>query len=157
MRFNDAIIGIVLMVFALAEMAYTRTFPALYGQEFGPDLFPIVIGIGILGCGLLLTVSGFASRRAVPWVDWGYWAGNRDAWVNLVLVIGALVFYILASDPLGFIPTSMIILVTLLMRFGSGPIQAVAIAAATTLVIHEIFAGALLVPLPWGVLQPIAW
>jgi putative tricarboxylic transport membrane protein len=157
MRFNDAVIGVVLILFALAMIAYTQTFPGLYGQQFGPDLFPVVIGVGLLGCGIVLTVSGIASRHSVPLVDWGQWAGNRAAWINLILVIAALVFYILASGALGFIPTSMIILVTLLLRFGVGPFMTIAVAAVTTLVIHQIFSNVLLVPLPWGILQPIAW
>jgi len=157
MRFNDAVIGVFLIVFALAEIAYTQTFPALYGQQFGPDLFPSVIGAGLLICGLLLVVSGIANRRSVPLVDWGEWAGNRDAWINVIAVLGALIFYILASEPLGFIPVSLIILLTLLIRFGVGLLTAIAVAVVTTLIIHEIFAGLLLVPLPWGLLQPIAW
>ncbi len=157
MRFNDAVFGVALIVFAIAMIAYTRTFPALFGQQFGPDLFPVVIGVGMLGCGVLLTISGLASRRTVPLVDLGDWAGNRDAWINLVLVIAALVFYIFASGPLGFIPVSLIILLTLLLRFGVGLLLAIAVAIVTTLVIHQIFAKFLLVPLPWGVLEPVAW
>lgn len=157
MRFNDAVIGAVLILFALAEIAYTQTFPGLYGQQFGPDLFPVIIGAGMIGCGVVLVFSGVASRHTVPLVDLGQWAGNRDAWINLVLVIAALLFYIFASEPLGFIPTSMIILVTLLLRFGVGILLTIAVATVTTLLIHQIFAGVLLVPLPWGVLQPIAW
>ncbi len=157
MRFNDAVIGVVLILFALAEIAYTWTFPALYGQQFGPDLFPIVIGIGLLACGAVLVASGLSSRGTVPLVDLGQLAGNRGAWINLILIVAALVFYILASDVLGFIPSSLVILITLFLRFGVGVVPAVALAAVTTFVIQQVFAGLLLVPLPWGILQPIMW
>ena len=46
MRVNDAVIGGVLVLFALAMIWYTRTFPAMPGQDYGPALFPVLIGIG---------------------------------------------------------------------------------------------------------------
>ena len=63
MRFNDAITGAVLVVFAMAEIAYTRTFPSLHGQSYGPDLFPALIGVALTVCGLVLIVRGLLARR----------------------------------------------------------------------------------------------
>jgi putative tricarboxylic transport membrane protein len=48
-------------------------------------------------------------------------------------------------------------MLVLLKSFGSGLITAVVIAALTTLGIQALFARVLLVPLPWGLLQPVAW
>ena len=58
MRVNDAITGGVLVVFAVAEIAYTRTFPSLHGQKYGPDLFPMLIGVGLFICGVALIFRG---------------------------------------------------------------------------------------------------
>jgi putative tricarboxylic transport membrane protein len=157
MRFNDAVFGVLLIVFAIAEIAYTRTFPTLHGQAYGPDLFPILIGVGFLITGAVLTVQGLAQRAGAPLVELGDWAADRRNVVNFALVLLALLFYILASDWLGFIPTSFIIMVVLLRSFGSGLITALVIAALTTLGIQALFARVLLVPLPWGLLQPVAW
>lgn len=157
MRLNDAVPGVFLILFALAEMAYTTTFPATFGQQIGPDLFPQLIGIGLLGCGVILVISGLAERERVPFVKVGVWATDRGAFINFLLVPAAPLLYILASDWLGFIPTALIILVTLLYRFGVSPLTSLALALATTLVIQQVFANVLLVPLPWGLLQPIAW
>jgi putative tricarboxylic transport membrane protein len=157
MRFNDAVFGVLLIVFAIAEIAYTRTFPTLHGQAYGPDLFPILIGVGFLITGAVLTVQGLAQRAGAPLVEVGDWAADRRNVVNFALVLLALLFYILASDWLGFIPTSFIIMVVLLRSFGSGLITALVIAALTTLGIQALFARVLLVPLPWGLLQPVAW
>jgi putative tricarboxylic transport membrane protein len=77
--------------------------------------------------------------------------------VSFALVLLSLLFYIAASDWLGFIPTAFIIMLVLLRSFGSGLITAVVIAALTTLGIQALFARVLLVPLPWGLLQPVAW
>jgi len=157
MRFNDAIFGIVLIVFAIAEIAYTQTFPRLHGQDYGPDLFPILIGIGLFVCGVILIVKGLAQRETSPMVAIGDWAEDKRNVVNLGLLLAGILFYILASDALGFIPTALLILTTLLVRLGTGWGASIAIAVATTLIIHTLFAKVLLVPLPWGILLPVAW
>ena len=48
-------------------------------------------------------------------------------------------------------------MLVLLKSFGSGLVTSVVIAALSTLGIHTLFARVLLVPLPWGLLQPVAW
>jgi putative tricarboxylic transport membrane protein len=157
MRLNDAIFGVLLIVFAIAEIAYTRTFPSLHGQAYGPNLFPILIGVGFLITGAILTIQGLAQRAGQPLVETGAWAADRRNVVNFALVLLALLFYIAASDWLGFILTAFIIMLVLLKSFGSGMATAVVVAALTTFAIHALFARVLLVPLPWGVLQPVAW
>jgi putative tricarboxylic transport membrane protein len=157
MRLNDAVLGLVLIAFAIAEMAYTSTFPALYGQAYGPDLFPILIGTGFLITGAMLVIQGIASRAGAPLVEMGAWASDRRSVANFALVLLALVFYIAASDWLGFIPTAFVIMVVLLKSFGSGLVTTLVVALVTTFGIQALFARMLLVPLPWGLLQPIAW
>lgn len=157
MRFNDAIFGIVLVVFAIAEIAYTQTFPRLHGQDYGPDLFPVIIGSGLIICGIILIVKGMARRATEPMVAVGDWAQDRSNVLNVVLLLGSIAFYILFSGWLGFIPTSLLILIMLLVRLGSGWLTSLMVAVATTLIIHTLFAKVLLVPLPWGILLPVAW
>jgi putative tricarboxylic transport membrane protein len=158
MRLNDAVFGVLLIAFAIAEIAYTRTFPSLHGQAYGPDLFPIMIGVGFLISGAILTVRGLVQRAGgQPLLEVGAWADDRRNVVSFALVLLALLFYIVVSDWLGFIPTSFLIMLVLLKSFGSGLITAVVIAALTTLGIQALVARVLLVPLPWGLLQPVAW
>jgi putative tricarboxylic transport membrane protein len=157
MRLNDAVFGLLLIAFAIAEIAYTRTFPTLHGQHYGPDLFPIVIGVGFLITGAILTVQGLAQRAHQPLLEVGAWADDRRNVVSFALVLLALLFYIVASDWLGFIPTAFIIMLVLLKSFGSGWFTSLVIAALTTLGVQALFARVLLVPLPWGLLQPVAW
>ena len=45
----------------------------------------------------------------------------------------------------------------LMARLRGGWISSAVIAAAVTLVIHQIFYGLLLVPLPWGVLESVVY
>ncbi|MCB1714554.1 MAG: tripartite tricarboxylate transporter TctB family protein [Candidatus Competibacteraceae bacterium] len=156
MRFNDAVLGLVLIVFAIAEIAYTTTFPQLPGQDYGSALFPRLIGAGLLLCGIILTVRGWRTRTA-GWTDFADWVHDRISRTDVLLIPASLIFYILISDPLGFVPTAFILLLVLLLRYGNRLVLALPLAAVTTLVIHALFAKLLLVPLPWGVLEPVAW
>ncbi len=157
MRFNDSVFGLILIVFAIAEIAYTQTFPRLHGQDYGPDLFPIMIGAGLMLFGGILVARGWAQRATQPMVVVGDWAHDRSNVVNVVILLGSIVFYIMFSTWLGFIPTALLIQSILLVRLGSSPITSVIIAAITTMIIHTLFAKLLLVPLPWGLLLPVAW
>ncbi|MFV0474571.1 MAG: tripartite tricarboxylate transporter TctB family protein [Pikeienuella sp.] len=155
MRINDALVGAFLILFAIAEIAYTRTFPSLHGQSFGPDLFPIVIGVGMIICGAALIARGITTREG--WVAFGDWVGDPRRRLNIVLLIAAVLAYILFSEFIGFIPLSVAILAMLIVRLGGAPALAIGVALGATLVIHTLFVKLLLVPLPWGLLLPIAW
>lgn len=157
MRFNNVAPGAVLVAFALAVIAYATTFPRLHGQDYGPDLFPTLIAAGLLICGIILIMQGLRARATTPLMELGDWAQDSRNILNVGLLLGGIVFYILVSDDLGFIPSSIIILTTLFIRFGSGWRSSLALALATTLIIHTLFAKVLLVPLPWGILLPVAW
>ncbi len=153
--------GCVLVVFAIAEITYTRTFPSLFGQSYGPELFPRLIGFGLIGCGLVLIIRGVHHKRRAGeggrWLEPGDWLQQSRLKLNLLLVILSLVGYVLFSDWLGFILTSMLILSVLLYRLGSSFLMALMIAAATTTVLQLVFAKILLVPLPAGLLQGLVY
>jgi putative tricarboxylic transport membrane protein len=157
-RINDAVIGAVLMLFALAMIWHTRTFPAMPGQDYGPAVFPVLIGIGFLITGLILIVSGIRRRRTEPWFTGGEWLRSRRHVLGFLTVIGGLVAYILVSDWLGFIPTALLLLFGWLVLFRGGkPVSSLVIALAVTLVVHYAFSQLLLVPLPLGLLQPLIY
>ena len=161
MRFNDAITGCVLVIFAIAEIAYTRTFPSLFGQSYGPDLFPRIIGFGLIATGLILIVRGVRQKQRAginsQWVEIGPWIHQSNLKINILLVLLALVVYILLSDWLGFILMSMLILSVLLYRLGNSMLMSLLIAAATTATLQLVFAKLLLVPLPAGVLTGLVY
>ena len=158
MRFNDAVLGFIILAFGAAVALYADlTFPALPGQEFGPAFFPTIIGAVLFGCGLILLIQGLAKRNTVPLVELGEWARMPRHIVNFVLVFLALLAYILFTDTVGFIPVSFLILTVLMLQFGSRWFTAAGIGLAATLVIHTIFYKVLLVPLPWGILEPLQW
>lgn len=158
MRFNDAVLGTVILVFGAAVAIFAEvTFPGLPGQEFGPAFFPIIIGIVLSGCGMILIVQGIKKRQTHPFVRFGEWVRMPGRVVNFVLVFVALIAYILLTDSVGFIPIVFAIMFVLMMRFGCRLWTSAVVALIATLIIHTAFYVFLHVPLPWGVLEPVQW
>jgi putative tricarboxylic transport membrane protein len=157
-RINDAVIGAVLVLFALAMIWHTRTFPAMPGQDYGPAVFPVLIGIGFLITGLILVVSGLRRQKTEGWFTGGEWLRSRTHVARFVAVLGGLIVYILVSGWVGFIPTALLLLFGWLVLFRDGkPVSSLGIALAVTLVVHYAFSQLLLVPLPLGILQPLIY
>lgn len=158
MRINDAVIGGVLVLFALAMIAYTHTFPAMPGQNYGPALFPTLIGAGLVVGGAILIIGGLARLRTESLIDGGAWLRSRRHVASFLAVVGGLLLYILISDWLGFILTALPLLFGWLVLFRGGrPWSSLAIALGVTLVVDYAFGELLLVPLPLGLLQSVLY
>lgn len=155
MRLNDALLGAILIVIAAVLAIVARGFPAVPGQDYGASAFPTLIAVGFAGCGVVLIRQGL--REKAPLVVWRDWTRDRRHIVNVLSIVAATLFYIFLSERLGFILTTAIILLALLLRFRVRPVTAVAIAIGTPIVMQYLFGNLLLVPLPWGVLAPIRW
>ena len=96
---------------------YVRTFPAAQGHGVGPGAFPFLIGIGIAACGVVLIWSGRKQGEST-WLQFEEWVRRPRMAFNGALVIGALLFYALAVDTIGFFITSFAILAGLFLAFG---------------------------------------
>ncbi len=161
MKINDAVWGAVLLLLAAAILVHVQSFPKIPGQNVGPALFPGLLAVGLAVCAVLLVIKGLAARRS---------SGARESWITLeawmrlprhvlalALVIGLNVFYILVVDRLGFIPTGVVYLAVLFLVFRVRRSWIVPLAIVITLCIHYAFYKLLKVPLPWGLLQGVAW
>ncbi len=157
MKFNDAILGLVVLLGGLAIILQARTFPPTYGQAYGPDLFPTIIGIGFVLSGIVLVIGGWRERQAVGWVDFqGVGLGRLvDAGIVLLYIIA----FIFLAPRLGFLLTAGIGAWLLMVRFQEGRwLSSLLIAAAVTLAADWAFRVLLLVPLPQGwVLPRLPW
>ncbi|QQP91127.1 tripartite tricarboxylate transporter TctB family protein [Skermanella sp. TT6] len=157
MRINDAILGAVLLAFALAIGLYARTLPTIPGQEYGAAVFPTWIAFAIGACSLVLIAGGLRHWAETGAVSLASWARSGHHLRALGITVALVVFYILVSTPLGFIPTAFVTLTVLFAVLGVRPALAPVLAAVLTMVIHYGFYSLLRVPLPWGVLTPWAW
>jgi putative tricarboxylic transport membrane protein len=156
LRANDVLSGLALIVFALAIITLTLSFPDFPGQKYGPSLFPRILGAGLILCGAALVRNGLAARRAgAPWLELAPW--TRDPWrvTSLLLTLALLIVYILASETIGFIPIALVFLLALFVWLGVRPVPAVLTAVVTTIAIHWFFSTMLRVPLPRGWLNAI--
>lgn len=159
MRANDALFGIVLILFGLTIVWHARSFPDLPNQEYGSSLFPILIGCGFVGCGGILAVRGIHRRLAgSPWLFLETWAASRARLLDAASVVGGLLFYILLSNALGFLAIATILLAFWLVRFRrSGFLASFALAGLVAMAVDYAFRGLLLVPLPLGPFPPPPW
>ncbi|MCW5238692.1 tripartite tricarboxylate transporter TctB family protein [Verminephrobacter eiseniae] len=156
MKINDTLSGLLLAIFAAAIFIYAGTFPSMK-QQMGPALFPQLLAGGFMICAFLLIYKGLRQTRTEAWFSLPPWFGERRAVFAYLLVLLSLVFYICACEALGFLPTATILLLSLSMTFGARLAVAMPMAIASALGIHCIFYKLLKVPLPWGMLESIAW
>ncbi len=155
MKINDALVGAAIAVLGIAILVHIQGYPTIPGQKYGPAIFPGVIAAGLVICGALLIRTGL--RSGAPLVTLGAWMRSPRHVANFLFVLGALLFYIVASDWLGFVLTGMLMLIALFWQFGVRLRFAVPVAIVATLLVHMLFYKLMRVPLPWGVLQSVSW
>jgi len=157
MRFNDAILGGLIIAFSIFIIVESWSYPALPGVPYGPGLFPTIIaGCMILG-GCVLIYKGLRRVPAEGWYALESWARKPRTYVTLALIFAALLFYILFSRRLGFPITAMLILFPLMLwtRGRAHAVSSLVIAVIFSFVVYFIFAEWMRVPLPEGMLRGI--
>jgi putative tricarboxylic transport membrane protein len=158
-KFNDAVWGAAMLVFAGALLWYVQGFPNIPGQKVGPAVLPGVLAVGIGVCGAILLVRGWRERAAgdAAWIEWPQWLRSMPQVRAFSVLVAVNVLYLAAVNRLGFVIVGTIYLTALMavLRVRIG--RALLIGFVMTLLIHYAFYKLLKVPLPWGVLQPVAW
>ena len=157
MRRNDAVFGLLFMALGGLVLFGVQGFPKIPGQPVGPALFPGLVACGLIVTGFILVVRGWRERAAQPWLEWDEWVRSPRHIAAFAVLVASIVFYIVAAEKLGFIPTAFAILLALFLALRVSPPRAAVVAIVTALVVHFAFYKLLRVPLPWGVLTPYAW
>jgi putative tricarboxylic transport membrane protein len=157
MKLNDAVFGVVLLALGGIVLFAIQGFPTIPGQPVGPALFPGMIATGLCIAGVLLVLRGVRRHERQPWLVWDDWVRSPRHVAALLVLLGSVVFYIAASDWLGFLPTAALILMAMFLVLRVPPGRAVLLAVVATFVIHFAFYRLLRVPLPWGLLTPYGW
>ena len=152
MRVNDAILGIIIIVFSGLIILQARSYPSLPGVPYGPSLFPSVVAGAMVFGGLVLILKGLRNRKATGWLVLEEWARKPRTYATLGLIFGSLLFYILFSERLGFIITSFLLLMGLLLwtRRGKHLLSTSIIAVFFPVLVFFLFSGLLRIPLPPG-------
>ncbi|MBL8587328.1 MAG: tripartite tricarboxylate transporter TctB family protein [Methylobacteriaceae bacterium] len=156
MRFDDRLAALLFLALGATLIAATLNFPAFPGQKYGPALFPRILGAGLIVCALALFVRAqraAASGAPLLRIDPALKDPRRIG--GLLLVVGANVFYLLAAERLGFIPTAFLLLLALMAWFGVRPLTNLAVALVMTAAVHWFFGTLMRVPLPRGLFMQI--
>jgi putative tricarboxylic transport membrane protein len=160
-KVNDAVWGALFALLGAAILWHVQGFPRIPGQNVGPGLFPGVLAAAMLVCGAILLVSGLKARRAggvaSRWAVAPQWLRSRRHVLAFAVLVACNVFYLLVVERLGFLLTAFVYLAALMWVLRVRPVVAVPVAFIMALAIHYAFYKLLRVPLPWGVLQGIAW
>jgi putative tricarboxylic transport membrane protein len=165
MRLSDRLTG--LLTFGLgAVAAYAGSrLPPVPGQQVGPNVFPMVVGIGLALCGAMIML-GWGRRfeqeaeaelaaHVDPEPASRASLGKLDR-LKTLLPPALLVFYVFAADTLGFLPAAAIMVLATALALKAPLRLALPLAIAAPAAVHLIFSKLLRVPLPAGLL-PAPW
>ena len=165
MHLSDRISGLFLVALGgVAAYAGSRL-PPVPGQQIGPNVFPMVVGGGLVLCGALIALGIGHRFEEQAEADLAAHADPAEAsarppgrWRGLAVLVppGLLVFYVLAVERLGFLATAATIVLTAAMALGARLRLAVPLALMAPPLVHVVFAKLLRVPLPVGLI-PTPW
>ncbi|WP_332686424.1 tripartite tricarboxylate transporter TctB family protein [Bosea sp. (in: a-proteobacteria)] len=157
MKFNDLFGGLVFLTLSAFVAAASWNLPNPSEQPLGPSAFPLILSGLLALCAAILAVNGARVVERGPLLARADWARNGGALLRLLLVPGAVIFYIYGAEPLGFLLTAASILAVLFLVGGVRLWHALALAVAAAFVMHSLFYLGLGVQLPWGPLEPFRW
>jgi putative tricarboxylic transport membrane protein len=136
--------ALILLGAAIAVIA--AGFPTLPIMAYGPGLFPKIVAAGLVLSGL-----GIALERTTPP------AGDVLRPLPILAVLAVIAAFALTLDWLGFHVAGSLALLAAIRLFGGGWTRALLVAPIATALLHLLFYDFLRVPLPWGLLLPLAW
>jgi putative tricarboxylic transport membrane protein len=149
---SDRVTGTVLAALGAAAAFYGSRLPAVPGQDVGPAAFPMLIGGGLVACGLLIAL-GVGRSFEVPEGDEPTPPGPLHLGGLRALIPPALLlFYVLASERLGFLLTAAVMVFVAAVTLGARLRLAVPLAIVAPFLVHLAFYKLLRVPLPEGLL-----
>ncbi len=153
MRLHDGLIGAGFVIAGAVIFASTLTCPRLEGGHPGPSLFPQVLAGLMVGFSACLLIPAVLRRRGTPPDDVLTQRGiGLRGVVNALLVFAAIIIFMLVAPVLGFLLTTVGILLGLMWWLGTPVLRAVLAALGLTLFVYIIFGKILRVPLPLGIL-----
>lgn len=148
---RDRRLGAAAMLAGVAVIAGTRGLASVAHSPVGPDLVPLLIGLGMVATGATVATRsrlvGVSPDPVSPRV------GNAPA---IALSLSGALAWALLLEPLGFLVVTPPLLLALLWTATGRLAPAVGLALGVTVLAHGLVAGLLGMPLPWGLLAPVA-
>lgn len=156
MKVHDVVVGGVVLGLGVFVAATGHSLTPPRHLAYGPGFFPMLIGIGLTAVGALILVRAVWALRGATLVTPPDWIRSGRAALRFLIIPAAIVFYMLAVDPLGFLATATILLAAIFAANGVSVRRGAPLAFALAVVINLVFASFLHVPLSWGALEPVS-
>lgn len=166
MQLSDRTSGLFLVGLGAVAAYAGSKLPPVPGQQVGPNVFPLVVGIGLCLSGILIALGigrhfeEEAEADLAAHSDHGHETVQSMPWwksaARVLLPPGLLIFYALAADRLGFLLTAAIMVAVTARALGANWLLAAAAAVGGPIFISLAFGKLLRVPLPPGLL-PAPW
>ena len=156
---KDHYCGIVLILFGGWLIWEASSFPALAGMPYGAGLFPTIAALGMCICGFLILITALIKRRSAQPLEEEASTQKKEyrPLINTIAVITAVIIYALLLNIVGFHILSFFMLAVLFLVLQVRWFTTLLLASGVTVGVHFIFYSMLHVPLPWGLMEPIAW
>jgi len=167
MQLSDRVTGLFMVALGgLAAYGGSRL-PPVPGQQIGPNVFPLVVGIGLAICGAMIAfgigrryeeeaeadlakitgrIAAETGEAEAPPTSW--WRGLRA-----LVPPALLLFYAAAVDRIGFLPTAAVVVLVASLALGARLRLAIPMAIGAPLFVNMVFLKLLRVPLPSGLLS----
>lgn len=164
MRLSDRITGTFLVALGGLTAYGGSLLPPVPGQKIGPNVFPMVVGVGLLICGALIAMGIGRTFEDEAESDLAQIEGGAAAKeetrplyrLRMLLPPALLLFYVFAVERIGFIPTAATLIFLSSLALGARLRLAIPLAIAAPVVVHLLFYKLLRVPLPAGYI-PMPW
>ena len=150
---KDIILGLCFMVLGGITIYVAQQYPTMPSLQYGPSLFPSLIGGGFFIGGLVLTVTRFLALRQQSDAPLAGKATDYRMFFISLLPCVLVVFYIMGSEYLGAAVAMAIIMFVLMLVRKTPLLLALAVSVVAAAIIQVLFAKYLLIPLPEGLLS----
>lgn len=152
----DLLVALGVTVIGVLLLIGTTQIPFGINAVVGPRVFPLIVAVGTLALGIVLTVQTLSGERAEPSAEEDT---DPDAPADLKspgIILGGFVLGSVLLAPLGFVVGTALMYFSVAYAFGERRYALMAgIALAVALVSYVVFTRGLGLNLPAGVLRGI--
>jgi putative tricarboxylic transport membrane protein len=161
----DKVTGLFLVGLGSAAAYGGSLLPPVPGQQVGPNVFPMVVGVGLALCGAMIAFGVGSVLEQEAEAELAAHSAPVEPEVSpspllnalkILLPPALLLGYVFVGDRLGFVPTAFCIVLAISLAMGARLKLALPLALVAPVIVHLVFLKLLRVPLPPGLL-PMPW
>ena len=151
MRLGNRVWGIILCAVGIYYLVEGINLPpAAIGDPLGPLVFPTILGLSLIACGVYLAVRP-GPRTNQPVL-------SRRTFPRVLILCTLLLLYSAAIPWMGYLfSTSIFVLLTAFLMGERSWLKGVAISVTFSAGVFFLFTRVLTIPLPLGFLETLGW